>query len=118
MEKIFSNNNVKMVSGGSDNHMILLNVKDSFGITGKEAEKILEEIGIACNKNMIAFDTAKPNITSGIRIGTPAMTTKGFREAEFEEVAKIIICALAGIQRKEDLKSRVKKVLHKSFLGL
>jgi len=118
MEKIFLDNNIKLVSGGSDNHMLLINVKDSFGVNGKEAEKILEDIGIACNKNMIAFDTAKPNVTSGIRIGTPAMTTKGFKEKEFEEVAKIIICALSGMQRKEDLLSRVHRLLKKTKFGL
>jgi glycine hydroxymethyltransferase len=98
--------------------MLLVNVKDSFGVTGKEAEKILEDIGVACNKNMIAFDTTKPSVTSGIRIGAPAMTTKGFKENEFEEVAKIIINALAGMQRKEDLKARVQKLLHKSLFNL
>ena len=113
MEKIFKNNGVRLVSGGSDNHMLLINVKDSFGVTGKEAEKILEDIGIACNKNMIAFDTAKPSVTSGIRIGAPAMTTKGFKESEFEEVAKIIISALSGMQRKEDLKARVQRIVRK-----
>ena len=118
MENIFKSKKVKLVSGGSDNHMLLVNVKDSFGVTGKEAEKILEDIGIACNKNMIAFDTTKPNVTSGIRIGTPAMTTKGFKEKDFEEVATIIINALQGIQRKEDLQARVHKLLHKNFLGL
>lgn len=118
MEKVFKNSRVKLVSGGSDNHMLLINVKDSFGVTGKEAEKILEGIGIACNKNMIAFDTTKPSVTSGIRIGTPAMTTKGFKEKEFEEVAKIIINALSGTQRKEDLVSRVNKLVHKSFLNI
>jgi glycine hydroxymethyltransferase len=118
MEKIFTSNGVRLVSGGSDNHMLLVNVKDSFGVTGKEAEKILEDIGVACNKNMIAFDTTKPSVTSGIRIGAPAMTTKGFKENEFEEVAKIIINALAGMQRKEDLKARVQKLLHKSLFNL
>ena len=113
MEKIFKGNNVRLVSGGSDNHMLLINVKDTFGIYGKDAEIILDEIGIACNKNMIAFDTTKPNITSGIRIGSAAMTTKGFNEADFEEIARIIISALAGTQRKEDLKNRVHKLLHK-----
>ena len=115
MEKVFKDNNVKLVSGGSDNHMLLINVKDSFGLTGKEAEQILEKIDIACNKNMIAFDTAKPSVTSGIRIGSAAMTTKGFKESEFAEVAKIIICALSGRQRVEDLKARVHKLLYKWF---
>ena len=117
MEKVFKNNNVKLVSGGSDNHMLLINVKDSFGITGKEGEHILEEIGIACNKNMIAFDTLKPNVTSGIRIGSPAMTTRGFKEKEFEEIAWIIVYALSGKQRKEDLQYRVKKLLKRKILN-
>ena len=75
MENVFLNNGVKLVSGGSDNHMLLINVKDSFGVTGKEAEKILEGVGIACNKNMIAFDTLKPSVTSGIRIGEASLIT-------------------------------------------
>ena len=117
MEKVFKTNGVTLVSGGSDNHMLMINVRDSFGVTGKEAEKILEEVGIACNKNMIPFDTAKPSVTSGIRIGCAAMTTKGFKEAEFEEVAKIIISALGGKNRKEDLKSAVKRLLHKGIFN-
>ena len=111
MERVFLKNKIRLVSGGSDNHMLLINVRDSFGLSGREAEKILENIGIACNKNMIAFDTAKPNETSGIRIGSAAMTTKGFKEKEFKEIAEIIICALSGKQRKEDLVSRVKALL-------
>ena len=117
MEKVFKSNDVTLVSGGSDNHMLLINVKDSFGITGKDAEQILEEIGIACNKNMIAFDTTKPNLTSGIRIGSAAMTTKGFKEYEFIQIAKIIVCALSGKKRKEDLQSDVKKLLHRKRFG-
>lgn len=117
MENVFKKSRIKLVSGGSDNHMLLINVKDSFGVTGKDAEKILEGIGVACNKNMIAFDTTKPNVTSGIRIGTPAMTSKGFKEKEFEEVANIIISALSGTQRKEDLQARVQKLLHKSIFS-
>ncbi len=115
MEKVFLDNGVRLVSGGSDNHMLLINVKDSFNLSGKDSEKILEEIGIACNKNMIAFDTSKPTITSGIRIGTAAMTTKGYKEKDFEEIAKIIICALGGKQRKESLKMRVKSLLRKKW---
>ena len=111
MEKVFLRNKVKLVSGGSDNHMLLINVRDSFGLSGKEAEIILGNIGIACNKNMIAFDTSKPSETSGIRIGSAAMTTKGFKEQEFKEIAEIIVCALSGKQRKEDLISRVKSLL-------
>lgn len=117
MEKVFKENKVSLVSGGSDNHMLLINVKDSFGVTGKEAEKILEGVGIACNKNMLPFDTLKPNVTSGIRIGTAAMTTKGFKEAEFETVAKIIISALSGKNRKEDLQSAARSLLKKGIFN-
>ena len=118
MEKVFIDNGVRLVSGGSDNHMLLINVKDSFGLTGKEAEEILENIGIACNKNMIAFDTAKPSVTSGIRIGSAAMTSKGFKEKDFMEIASIIVCALGGKQRLEDLNSRVRKLLKKCRFGI
>lgn len=111
MEKVFKKEKVSLVSGGSDNHMLLINVKDSFGVTGKEAEKILEEIGIACNKNMIPFDSAKPSVTSGIRIGSAAMTTKGFKEVQFDAVAKIIVSALNGRNRKEDLIAAVNRLL-------
>ena len=117
MEKVFSSQGVKMVSGGSDNHMLLLDVKGAFGITGKDAENILDSIGIACNKNMIAFDTNKPNVTSGIRLGSAAMTTKGFKEPEFEEVARIIVSALSGTQRKEDLQNRVQKLVKKTVFS-
>ncbi|MFV0499399.1 MAG: serine hydroxymethyltransferase [Bacilli bacterium] len=80
----------RIVSGRTENHLILVDVKSSVGITGVEAEKLLDEVGITCNKNTIPFDTEKPFITSGIRLGTPAMTTRGFKEKEFIEVAKLI----------------------------
>lgn len=114
MEQIFIKNGVTLVSKGSDNHLLLINTRDSFGVTGREAESILEDIGIACNKNMLPFDTTKPSITSGIRIGSAAMTTKGFKEAEFASIAYIIINALGGKKRKEDLQNDVKKLLKRS----
>ncbi len=80
----------RIVSGGSDNHMVLADVKHSLGITGKQLESRLDEVNITVNKNAIPFDEEKPAYTSGIRLGTPAMTTRGFREKEFEEVGKII----------------------------
>ena len=76
MEKVFKENNVRLVSNGTDNHLLLVDVKSSFNVTGKEAEKILDEIHITCNKNTIPNDKEKPMITSGIRIGTPAMTSR------------------------------------------
>lgn len=80
----------RLVTGGTDNHLILVDVKSAIGMTGKEAEKLLDEINITCNKNTIPFDTEKPFTTSGIRLGTAAMTTKGFKEEEFKQVGKWI----------------------------
>lgn len=87
MEKVFNNNNIKLISGGSDNHLLLINTVDSFNITGLEAEKLLEDHNIIVNKNTIPFDELSPNVTSGIRIGSPYMTTMGYKEKEFEDIA-------------------------------
>lgn len=85
---------LRIVSGGTDNHLMLVDVKSTFGLTGKVAEKVLDEVAITCNKNTIPFDTEKPFITSGIRLGTPAVTTRGFKEAEMVELAEYIADAL------------------------
>ena len=79
----------RLVSGGTDNHLILVDVRNK-KLTGKEAEKLLDNIGITCNKNTIPFDPASPFVTSGIRLGTPAATTRGFKEEDFKEVASIM----------------------------
>ena len=79
----------RLVSGGTDNHLILVDVRNK-NLTGKEAEKLLDNIGISCNKNTIPFDPASPFVTSGIRLGTPAATTRGFKEEDFKEVASIM----------------------------
>ena len=80
---------LKIVSGGTDNHLVLVNV-DSIGLTGKEAEKILEKAHITCNKNMIPGDKKSPFVTSGIRLGTPAITTRGLTEDHMKNVASWI----------------------------
>lgn len=80
---------VKMVSGGTDNHLILLDLTDK-GMTGKELERMLDEVHITVNKNAIPFDTQKPFVTSGIRIGTPAMTTRGMKEEQARKIASLI----------------------------
>lgn len=79
----------RLVSGGTDNHLVLVDVRGQ-GLTGKDAEHLLDEIGITCNKNTIPFDPASPFVTSGIRLGTPAVTTRGFNEDDMREVAAII----------------------------
>ncbi|MCS7245048.1 MAG: serine hydroxymethyltransferase [candidate division WOR-3 bacterium] len=80
---------LRLVSGGTDNHLVLVDLRN-LGITGKEAEKLLEEVGITVNKNTIPFDPQKPTVTSGIRIGTPILTTRGMKEEELRLVGKII----------------------------
>ncbi len=84
---------VDIVSGGTDNHLLLLNLR-SLGITGKIAEEALDEVGITVNKNTIPFDTESPFVTSGVRIGTPAVTSRGFKEEEMKEIASIIALVL------------------------
>ena len=85
----FAKLGVNMVSGGTDNHLILLDLT-SKGMTGKELEKMLDEVHITVNKNAIPFDTQKPFVTSGIRLGTPAMTTRGMKEPEARKIAQLI----------------------------
>ena len=80
----------RIVSGGSDNHMLLVDLKSSIGMTGADAEKLLHEVGITCNKNSIPNDKERPMVTSGIRLGTPAMTTRGFTSDDFRLVARLI----------------------------
>ena len=101
----------KIISNGSDNHLILVDVKSSCGLTGKEAEELLDKIHITVNKNTIPNETESPMITSGIRIGTPAMTTRGFKEKEFKKVGEIIVKALKNSQNRELLEKLKKDVL-------
>ena len=84
---------VEIVSGGTDNHLLLLNVK-SLGLTGKVAEHVLDEVAITTNKNTIPYDTEKPFVTSGVRVGTAAITSRGFKEEDAIEVGKIIALVL------------------------
>lgn len=81
---------LRIVTGGTDNHLMLVDVHSSLEMTGKEAEQVLDQIGITCNKNTIPFETQSPFITSGIRLGTPALTTRGLQEDDFREIASII----------------------------
>jgi len=84
-----------LVSGGTDNHLILVDVRNK-NLTGKEAEHLLDEVGITVNKNAIPFDPASPNVTSGIRIGTPALTSRGMKEQEMLRIAELMDKALTN----------------------
>lgn len=97
----------RIVSGGTDNHLLLVDVKGSIGMTGKMAEKLLDEVNITCNKNAIPFDTEKPFTTSGIRLGTAAMTTRGFKEEQFRQVA-CWIDELLRNPESEDIKEKIR----------
>ena len=108
LAKVLSDNGLRIISGGTDNHLILVDVT-SLGINGKEAENLLDEVNITVNKNTIPFDKESPFKTSGIRLGSPAMTTRGLKEDDFEEIGHIIIDALHN-KDKEELKLRVKKI--------
>ena len=112
LSKSLEENGFRIVSGGTDNHLILVDVTSS-NLTGKEAEKLLDEINITVNKNTIHYDKASPMITSGIRIGSPAMTTRGLKEAEFYEIGNIISDALLKKDTEENLKLRVSKIIDK-----
>ena len=100
----------RLVAGGTDNHLLLVDVKASCGISGKKAERLLDEINITANKNAIPFDTEKPFKASGIRVGTPAMTTKGFNEDDFREVGKIIAYRLKNDETDEIKAECLKRV--------
>ncbi len=102
----------RLVSGGTDNHLILVDLRN-FDITGKEAEKLLESVGITVNKNMIPYDPKPPLITSGIRLGTPALTTRGMGKEEMEEIGDLIYRTIKNRDNEKELsivKSRVKEL--------
>ena len=101
----------RIVSNGTDNHLLLVDIKGKLGITGKKAETALDKIHITVNKNTIPKDTESPMKTSGIRLGTPAMTTRGFKEPEFIAVAKIISKCLSNLDDEKIQKELSKEVI-------
>ena len=102
---------MKVISGGTDNHLLLLDVYNSLGITGKEAEQLLDKVHITVNKNTIPNEQLSPMKASGIRIGSPAMTTRGFNEADFRETADIIYTTLTNKDNAEVLEQQKVRVL-------
>ena len=104
MEAVFKREGIRLLCGGTDNHLLLADVYGSLGITGKEAEVVLDEVGITLNKNMIADEPRTAMDPSGIRFGTPAMTTRGMKEAEATKLAELMI---ATMRAKNDAEAKV-----------
>ena len=98
-----------MVTGGTDVHLVLADLRNS-PIDGQQAQDLLHEVGITVNRNAVPFDPRPPMVTSGVRIGTPALATRGFGSVEFTEVADVIATALKGCADIDALRGRVKKL--------
>ena len=104
---------MKIISGGTDNHLMLLDLRDE-KVSGKEAEVLLDSVNITCNKNAIPNDPRKPDVTSGIRLGTPAVTTRGLKEADMDIVAEAIVTMLhEGESKSEEVKAKIKALTEK-----
>ncbi|SER12223.1 serine hydroxymethyltransferase [Sphingobium sp. YR768] len=101
LAETLSDAGLSIVSGGTDNHLMLVDLRAK-NTTGKAAEKALDRAYITCNKNNVPFDTASPFVTSGVRLGTPAGTTRGFREEEFREIGRLIAEVVEGLKRNGD----------------
>jgi glycine hydroxymethyltransferase len=115
METVFKERGVRMIGGGTSNHLILADVYGSLGVTGAEAERVLDEVGITVNKNVIADDTRKPLDPSGIRFGTPALTTRGLDEKDSADVARLMLDALASkddTHKKAMIRETVRTLAH------
>ena len=111
MANEFESLGVRVVSNGTSNHLMLVDVNGTFGISGKEAENLLDSVNITCNKNTIPNDNLSVVETSGIRLGTPAMTTRGFKEEEFKLVANIIVDTIRNRNDKDALEKNKQRVL-------
>jgi len=108
---------IKIFSGGTDTHLMLLDLR-SFDVTGKDAQASLGRANITCNKNGIPFDTQSPMITSGIRLGTPACTTRGFGEEEFKLIAELIYKVIKGLSNNKSDNSIIEKEVKKNIIDL
>ena len=102
-----------LVSGGTDNHLMLIDLRNK-NVTGKDAEHMLDEVGITVNKNTVPFETASPFVTSGVRIGTPAVTSRGMKEEDMKEIASLIALTINSFEEKKDeITKRVKALTEK-----
>lgn len=124
LSELFIQNGYKVTTGGTDNHLMLIDLRNK-NLTGKQAEETLEKAGITVNKNMVPYDTKSPMVTSGIRIGTPAITTRGMKEKEMEQIFDFIDRALKNYDKEEVLHSIKQEVkvfcskfpIYKELLG-
>ncbi|CAI2167572.1 8015_t:CDS:2 [Funneliformis geosporum] len=117
MADYFLTKGIKVISGGTETHLLTIDTKTSYNLTGKEAAEGLEKVGIICNKQMIPYDTEKPSVSSGIRLGSPALTTRGLGKKEFWEIAEMIDLTLRNYKDKKIIKDAKDKVnyLSKKF---
>ena len=116
MEQVLKKHKIRMIGGGTDNHLILADVYGSLGVTGKEAQTVLDEVGITLNMNTIANDARKPLDPSGIRFGTPAITTRGFKEKDCALVAELMIETLRNkddAKKKAEIRKKIKALAKK-----
>ena len=113
LAEVLNAGGLRVVSGGTDNHMVLIDVKANKNLTGAQVEKALGKAGITVNKNGIPYDTEKPMVTSGIRIGSPAMTTRGMKEEEMKQIANFILQVVDNIdddKKLTEIREQVKEL--------
>ncbi|RHZ37705.1 serine hydroxymethyltransferase [endosymbiont GvMRE of Glomus versiforme] len=117
MADYFQNKRVKVISGSTETHLLLIDTKNSYNLTGKEAAERLEKIDIICNKNMLPYDKEKPWITSGIRLGSPALTTRSLGKKEFQLIAEVIDSTLRNHYdtNKKEAKDKIRYLIKKFF---
>ena len=117
LSETLKNNGFKIFSGGTDTHLMLVDLRP-FNVTGKDAETSLCKANITCNKNGIPFDTAKPTITSGIRLGSQAATTRGFGLNEFKKVGDLITKVIEGLSKESNDNSKIEMEVRKEVIKL
>jgi glycine hydroxymethyltransferase len=117
LSETLKNNGFKIFSGGTDTHLMLVDLRP-FNVTGKDAETSLCRANITCNKNGIPFDSAKPTITSGIRLGSQAATTRGFGLNEFKKVGELITKVIQGLSKNENDNTKIETEVRKEVINL
>ena len=117
LSETLKNNGFKIYSGGTDSHLMLVDLRP-FNVKGNQAAESLCRANITCNKNGIPFDTESPMITSGIRLGTPACTTRGFGSDEFKLVADLIFKVIEGLSKNKEDNSKIEKEVQKEIIEL